>query len=108
LLKTDTDSINSYKWCDTKYEYDVSSWYNCVRLIKKDSANDNVGSFCLRHTDCNEKLPLICESKFFTLILNCFYITTVRETRILQDWLKLLKSIMKQIVPHRKNKWSII
>ena len=60
-----TDLMNTYEWCDAEYEHDMSSHHNCVRLMEKFSKIDNVKSLCLRQTDCNDKLPYICQSYFF-------------------------------------------
>jgi hypothetical protein len=61
-INAGTEQTNLYDWCDTEYDNDVSSWDNCVRVMKKYPENDNVGSLCISHAHCNEKLPYICES----------------------------------------------
>ncbi|CAF3684732.1 unnamed protein product [Adineta steineri] len=61
---------NLFEWCDTGYEHNRLLWNSCIRLIKKYSDKNNVTSFCLRHTQCNENLPYICERLAKTLEVN--------------------------------------
>ncbi len=46
----------------------MSSWGNCVRVMKKYSENNTAASLCINRADCNENLPYICES--MSLVMN--------------------------------------
>ncbi|CAF0732151.1 unnamed protein product [Adineta steineri] len=61
---------NLFEWCDTGYEHDRLLWNSCIGLMKKYSDKNNVTSFCLRHIQCDEKLPYICERLAETLEVN--------------------------------------
>ncbi|CAF4203495.1 unnamed protein product [Adineta steineri] len=64
------EETNLFEWCDTGYEHNHLLWNSCIRLMKKYPDKNNITSFCLRYTQCNEKLPYICERLAETLEVN--------------------------------------
>ncbi|CAF1333856.1 unnamed protein product [Adineta steineri] len=64
------EETNLFEWCDAGYEHNHLLWNSCIRLMKKYPDKNNVTSFCLRYTQCNENLPYICEKLAETLEVN--------------------------------------